>query len=148
MINSQARVGFNLAGDGVEREWPWVRPGVSFLAWDPKGTGKITSGQQLFGNATFWMFFRDGYEALASLDDDRDGWLKGKELKGVVVWTDLDGDGDSDGGEVIAVEKVGVTAVRTSADASEGRTPLASNGIVFKDGRSVPTYDWTPVSHE
>jgi hypothetical protein len=85
MIDPAARSRFDLAGDGRGQEWPWVTSSTAFLAWDPERTGQIRSGRQLFGSATFWMFFDDGYAVLASLDDDGDGWLTGKELDGIAV---------------------------------------------------------------
>src|SRR5262249_31676083 len=55
---------FDLDGNGVIERWPWVKPTTGILVWDPDGTGKITSGRQLFGSVTWWLFFEDGYHAL------------------------------------------------------------------------------------
>lgn len=43
------------------------------LVRDPQHKSKIESGRQLFGNVTWWMFWRNGYQALAALDDTMDG---------------------------------------------------------------------------
>jgi hypothetical protein len=73
-----ARVTFDVDGSGLGREWSWITPKGAWLVIDPKLDGKITSGRQLFGNVTFWMFWNNGYAPLAALDDNGDGILTGK----------------------------------------------------------------------
>lgn len=142
LFRPDAKVGFDLKGDGTKQRWSWVSRQAAFLAWDPKGTGRIASGQQLFGSRTFWMFFANGYDALASLDDNLDGWLKGKELRGIVVWHDVNENGVSDPGEVASLEKWGIVAIRTKLDAYSNGMPTASRGIIFSHGAAAPTIDW------
>lgn len=138
--------GFDLVGDGLKRDWPWVKPTTGILVWDPLDTGKITSGRQLFGNSTWWMFFRDGYEALASLDTDRNGWLEGPELSGIRVWQDANGNGVSDPGEIkpLAAHQIAALNVRPSHRDANG--PRAEQGLRRADGSVAPTFDWTPTS--
>lgn len=143
LIDPTRTTTFDIAADGIPREWPWVAPQTAFLAWDPAGTGKIKDGTQLFGNRTFNMFFRDGYAALASLDNDHDGWLTGIELKGIVIWHDRNQNGVSDRGEV---SPGGITAIRAKSNGLAGGMLAASAGIRFQSGRTVPTYDWLPTS--
>ncbi len=74
-------VPFDLAGDGETRRWSWPEQdsGIVFLALD-RGVpdGKVTSGRQLFGDATL---LRSGaraahaFEALAELDDNGDRFI-------------------------------------------------------------------------
>jgi hypothetical protein len=71
-------VSFDLAGNGVPAKWPWINSDAGFLVWDPENRQHIESGRQLFGSVTWWLFWRDGYQALAALDDDGNGWLEGK----------------------------------------------------------------------
>jgi hypothetical protein len=134
--------GFDLDGDGAVERWPWVRPDTVFLAWDPAGTGKIASGRQLFGSVTWWMFWNDGYHALDALDDDRDGWLSGSELRGISGWQDRDSNGRSDPGEVVPVTALGVEAVRARATHLDGACPASAGGLRLRDGRLVNTFDW------
>jgi len=65
-------VTFESGGDGVARSWPWVRADTALLVWDPRGAGRIDSGRQLFGSATWWLLWPSGYRALEALDDDGD----------------------------------------------------------------------------
>jgi hypothetical protein len=123
-------------------------PGTGFLVWDPLNKGEITSGRQLFGTATWWLLFPDGYAALSALDDSRDGSLSGPELKGISVWFDKNANGRSEPGEVQPVASFGVQAIRTRPTGSDHGMLMNANGLVLKNGAAIPTYDWlvSPVT--
>ena len=88
------------------------------------------------------LFFETGYEALAALDDNGDGKLADEELKGLAVWFDRDGNGVSDPGEVVAVEKLGIVGLSCRQDGESEGCPMSSRGMELADGRVLPTYDW------
>lgn len=88
------------------------------------------------------MMFRDGYEALDALDDNRDRRLVGDELAGLAVWFDRDGDGVSCSDEVVSVQALRINAISTQATRRAGREPMCDSGVEFHDGRVLPTYDW------
>jgi hypothetical protein len=149
LLDPAATVSFDLDGDGVSEDWPWVRPDTGILAWDPLARGEIVSGRQLFGSVTFFLFHQDGYAALRLLDDNQDGELSGLELDGLAIWKDANGDGCSTAAEVQPVWQAGVTAIRTTASHTtashgRGRKRVLHNrvGLCYRDGRVVPTYDW------
>lgn len=146
LLDSTRTTTFDVAADGIRREWPWVAPDTAFLAWDPKGTGVIRDGTQLFGNRTFNMFFRNGYAALASLDNNRDGWLTGAEMKGIVVWHDKNSDGRSNRQELTPVERLGISAIRTKSSGVASGMLSATDGLRYLSGQTAPTYDWLPTS--
>ena len=137
---------FDLAAEGRPGTWPWVKPDTGILVWDPDRTGKIVSGRQLFGSRTWQMIWRNGYEALAALDDDGNGWLEGRELAGIAIWFDRNGNGRSDPGEVVPVSVVGVTRIAVRPDGDSDGVPWVAAGVEFADGRRLPTWDWTPSS--
>jgi hypothetical protein len=137
---------FDLAASGRADIWPWVKPDTGILVWDPERSGRIVSGRQLFGSRTWQMFWRNGYEALAALDDDGNGWLEGRELAGIAVWFDRNGNGRSDTGEVIPVAALGITRIRVWPDGVRDDVPWSESGIELADGRRIPTWDWTPRS--
>jgi len=139
---SDRRVTFDLDGDLRSETRRWVRPQTCILAWDPLGKGRIENGRQLFGSVTWWMFFDNGYHALDALDDNRDGTLRGAELKHIVVWRDRNGNGRSDPGEVVPLERLGISAIATKATGLSGKAPCNRKGLIMKDGRALPTYDW------
>jgi hypothetical protein len=142
---SKRTVTFDLAGDDIKRKWPWVKPDVGILVWDPEKTGRITSGRQLFGSVTWWMFWEDGYQPLAALDDNRDGALTGKELEGIAVWRDANSNGVSDPGEVVPARKFGIRHIAVQADSQQDATLSHSKGIQLQNGATLPTFDWTPT---
>jgi hypothetical protein len=139
-----AAVAFDVDGSGLNRRWTWVTKDAGWLVYDPKGRGDITSGLQLFGNVTFWLFWEDGYHALASLDDDGDGLLTGDELKGLAIWRDAGRTGVCEPGEVRSLSDYGIVAVscRFERDGSHpDRIAFSPKGVTFRDGQTRPTFD-------
>ena len=135
-------VSFDLDGDGRVEARPWVRPTTGFLVRDNDRDGRITSGREMFGSVTWWMFFPNGYRAMDMLDDNRDGWLGPGELEGISVWFDRNSNGVSDTGEVVSVESLGITAIATRPTGYDGKSPMCTAGLKLRDGRTRPTYDW------
>jgi hypothetical protein len=121
--NHLASVAFDADGTGLHKKWTWITKDAGWLVYDPHGTGKVGSALQMFGGVTFWMFWENGYQALAALDNDRNGMLTGRELDGLAIWQDSDCDGVSDSGEVrpliewgivgISSSMLGITGIRT-----------------------------------
>ncbi|CAN5442309.1 hypothetical protein BH11ARM2_BH11ARM2_25610 [soil metagenome] len=148
LLDVTQKVEFDLDGTGGPQKWPWVKPETAILVWQPDPSVPITSGRQLFGSATWWMMFKDGYAAMAALDNDRNGWLEGKELFGLAVWRDANGNGRSEAGEVVPVRSLGIEGIATRASGRSGRSLVNKLGLRLRDGRVLPTYDWvaTPLS--
>jgi hypothetical protein len=144
LLATHKRVTFDLAGDDGGARWPWVSPGAGILVWDPQGTGSITSGRQLFGSATWWIFWKDGYAALAALDDNHDGWLAGAELKGIRVWRDANGDGTCQPNEVASLASHHIAAIAARSTGTREGTLYNSRGVILDDGKQRPSYDWMP----
>jgi tetratricopeptide (TPR) repeat protein len=145
MIDLSARVSFDADGSGLQRTWTWIHRDAGWLVYDPRHTGKITSALQLFGSVSFWCFWDNGYQALSALDDDGDGWLRGKELTGLAVWRDANGNGVCEPGEVKPLDEYGIIAIRCRADAGPSAPHCAAQalrGVVFKDGSTRPTFDF------
>jgi hypothetical protein len=141
LVSSRSVI-FDLNGDGIKERWQWVTPKACFLVWDGERTGQVTSGLQLFGSVTWWMFWRNGYEALAALDDDGNGWLEGKELDGIFVWHDRNSNGVSERGEVLPLSHFGIVRISVKATNRIGETLFNPKGIQLLDGTFLPTYDW------
>lgn len=143
LIATGKTVRFDLDADGTAEERPWVKPDTAILVWDPKNTGNITSGEQLFGNMTFRMLFSDGYRAMDSLDDNRDGQLSGSELKGLALWHDRNTNGVSEPGEVTPLADSPVRAIATGTTGKiNGIHPMNTAGLTLDDGTTRPTWDW------
>ena len=143
LLDPDTTVAFDLNGTRLPQRYTWVRPDTGILVWDPANEGRIVSGHQLFGSVTFQMFWPDGYRALDSLDDNRDGELRGGELKGLAVWFDRNQNGISDPGEVVSIEQTGISALSARATTRAGASLANEQGLRMNDGRTLPTYDWT-----
>jgi hypothetical protein len=142
MTDPKAAVSFDLDGCGESKRWGWPTPKAGWLVYDPTGKGEIRSGLQLIGGVTFWVLWENGYHALAALDDDHDGWLRGDELKGLAVWCDLNGNGKSEPGEVLPLSVLGIQALSCACQRHETGIPFNPAGVLMNDGRTRPTFDW------
>ncbi len=139
-----ASVAFDADGSGLQRKWTWINTNAAWLVHDPKGSGKVTSALQMFGGVTFWLFWETGYDALASLDDDGNGTLSGKELDGLALWHDANGDGVCDAGEVKPLADHGIVSLSCAFardPAHPDRIAYSKTGVTFKDGTTRPTFD-------
>jgi hypothetical protein len=148
LVDPKAGVAFDLDGSGLPRRWGWISPRAAWLVFDPQRRGQITSGLQLFGNVTFWVFWKNGYEALSSLDDNHDGMLTGAELEGLAAWQDVNGNGVSDPGEVTPLRALGVEGLSTDGYTNADGLLYNRHGLWLRDGSSRPTFDWVTRCHE
>jgi tetratricopeptide (TPR) repeat protein len=143
LLDPSARVAFDLDGSGLPQAWTWLSRDAAWLVLDPQRTGRVTSGLQLFGSVTYWCFWGTGYDALAALDDDGDGVLRGRELDGLALWHDANGNGVCDPGEVRPLAEWGIVAL--SCRGERVKDPdyiaLSRGGVVFADGSKRTTYD-------
>jgi hypothetical protein len=142
--DATASVAFDADGTALPRKWTWITPDAGWLVYDKAGKGEITSALQLFGNVTFWLFWDNGYQALATLDDNADGLINGAELMHLAIWRDVNGNGISEPGEVKPLAEYGITAlsVRYEVDAAHpDKIAYSPRGVFFKDGTTRPTFD-------
>jgi hypothetical protein len=142
LLARDARVRFDVDGHGREGTWSWITPRAGWLVQLPREGREVRSGLQLFGSVTWWCFWRDGYEPLAALDDDGDGWLSGVELERLGVWCDRDGNGRSDPGEVRTLAELGIERLACASQTGTGDVVRWSpRGVVFRGGEVRPTWD-------
>jgi hypothetical protein len=146
LVDEKASVAFDLDGSGLKRKWAWLTPKAGWLVYDPGKTGRVNSALQMFGNVTFWIFWKDGYEALSALDDDGDGKLSGAELHGLAVWRDRNGNGVSEPGEAVPVEALGIRSISCRSETGNGGMRWNPRGVTFTNGVSRPSYDWIAPS--
>ena len=141
LVDRDARVRFDLDGTGRQLEWQWITKDAAWLVFDPKKSGKVTSAIQMFGNRSFLLFCRNGYEALALLDDNHDGIITGSELVGLSLWRDQNSNGICDPGEVTPVAESGIQSFSTRGQQHESGIPFCPTGVTYSVGTTRPTYD-------
>lgn len=142
MLAPEVTVDFDLRGYGFREHWPWVKPELGILVWDPLCLGQVQSARDLFGSYSFQIFRKTGYEALAALDDNGDGQLAGEELNGIRVWFDVNSDGVSTASEVKSLDALGITAIAVRQTTQDGIHPTNPAGLRLRDGHTLPTWDW------
>ncbi len=140
LIDWNARVSFNLDGTGV-KEWNWISTNAAWLVYKRNPQEPVTTGIQLFGNVTFWIFWANGYDALSSLDNDQNGFLEGAELHDLYLWHDANSNGRSDPGEVLPVSYFGIEKLSTSGRSLTSGDIINVNGATFRDRTTRPTFD-------
>jgi tetratricopeptide (TPR) repeat protein len=144
MVDRNAAVHFDADGSGERNAWTWIHQDAGWLVHDPRHTGRITSALQMFGNVSFWLFWDNGYQPLAALDDDNDSWLRGEELAGLAIWQDANQNGVSEPGEVKELTKFGIVGLNCSHRRFEGDPEgmvYSPAGVLFEDGTTRPSYD-------
>jgi TonB family protein len=134
------RVQFDLDGRGPRTCLSWITPRAGWLVFDKTKSGTINSGKQLIGGVTFWVFWKNGYEVLVALDDSHDGKLSGAELDRLAVWSDANGDGISQPGEVKPLSYWHIKELSCTMTEENGHW-LSHQGITFEDGTHRPSYD-------
>ncbi|MEM9561104.1 MAG: hypothetical protein AAGA93_00715 [Actinomycetota bacterium] len=128
---------FDFDADGeVEVVSEWFAPTEGILL-DTRIEGPVT-GEHLFGDQG--GVYADGFEKLARLDANGDGWIAGAEADGLAIWTDVDGDAVLDAGEHATLASHGVEALSVSHRGFVSEARLV-------DGSMMVTEDlWFPVA--
>ncbi|SLM28610.1 hypothetical protein MTBBW1_1410027 [Desulfamplus magnetovallimortis] len=68
---TDVRFKFDLNSDGDDEEMiPWLKSGSGFLVFDRNKDGVVNNGSELFGPQS-----QNGFEELAQLDEDGNGWI-------------------------------------------------------------------------
>ena len=142
MIDRKSSVAFDFSGQGERMQLGWLTDKAAWLVWDPRGTGRIESGFQMFGSVTWIAFWENGYLPLGALDDDGDGKLVGDELKGLALWRDANANGISDAGEVKPLAAYKIVALGHAYERAGDTIWIANGGVTFADGEVRPSYDW------
>ena len=142
LVDTQAKVPFDLDGSGEQLDWQWLNPAHgAWLVHDPRATGSVTSALQLFGSRSFNLFVDDGYAALRLLDNNRDGTIAGSELEGLALWHDRNANGLSEAGEVRPVSQWNIRSLACTGEPGTDGVLTHPKGVTFQDGSTRPTWD-------
>jgi hypothetical protein len=115
-------VQFDLYGTGQPVQTGWVDASDGLLVRDLNGDGVIDNGGELFGEGTVLADgskAHNGFEALAALDGNSDGVIDGSDAgyAQLLVWQDLDSDGQSDAGELKSLSDLHITSLSVGHEA-------------------------------
>lgn len=134
---AQRTVLFDISGDGNLELMEWLGKKDALLVW-PEIDGSVVDGHNLFGTAGG---FKDGYAKMAILlDVDKNGWLEKKELQGLFLWQDRNGDACAQKDEMKDVLEYGIEKISVSHE------NFVSHCYV--NGKKVRTWDWWPAGFE
>jgi len=119
-ISQSNGVNFDLNNDGNIDKAGWVAGADGLLVRDISGDGVINHGGELFGEGTVLADgskAKDGYQALAALDSNLDGLIDAKDAAfgSLQVWTDANGNGITDAGELKSLASLGITSISLDA---------------------------------
>lgn len=111
-----ASASFDLAGAGREVAVDWPSARTPWLALDVDHDGRIDDGRELFGSMTRLpdgRRARNGFEALAALDANRDGRIDARDpaWKQLLVWADGNSDRRSEPRELTTVAERGLISI-------------------------------------
>jgi len=94
----------------------WPTPATPWLVRDLDGSGTIDGSHELFGTGTSrpdGSLAANGFEALADLDANADGWLTADDpaWSELGLWSDHDRDRVTGPDELVSLDTLGVTAL-------------------------------------
>jgi len=107
-------VNFDFYDVGREQAVAWVGPDDALLVLDRNADGMITNGGELFGNID--QNYADGFAQMAELDANGDGVLSADDpaWASLAAWRDINTDGQSQAGELLSMDDIGLTAIPVS----------------------------------
>jgi hypothetical protein len=139
----ESKAMFDLQATGMKQRVGWIAKGTGLLALDVNGNGVIDNGRELFGDFTklkSGALAANGYDALADHDTNKDGMIDKNDrvYKRLMVWTDDNGDGITQKGELHKLTELGISGVsvkfeNASADERiQNRGNVKNNLVLYK----------------
>jgi hypothetical protein len=122
-----SKANFHLTAEAGSDIYWFASEETPLLVWDPEKTGEIINGEQLFGNSTFGKKWETGYNALESLDKNKDKVLNLGELNGIRLWKDINRNAISEKGEVVDLIAYGIDEISVEFNRQES---LPIHGIL------------------
>ena len=138
---------FDYDGDGFAEMTEWIGKNQGLLAMDRNGNGIIDDGSELLGNQTILSNGRqavDGYQALAELDDNKDGIIDASDTSWskLLVWVD-NGDGVTQNDELKTLDELGIVSLSLNENTSEVDSHIKNIGTFsWSDGATGEMNDY------
>jgi hypothetical protein len=145
---SSTRFAFDVDSDGEAEQMPLLGAGQAFLARDANNNGTVDDGSELFGPAT-----GSGFDELASLDVDGNGWIDEADatFAQLRLWTpEAEGSGSLATLAERGVGAISVNAVATpfalNDEANEALGQVKSTGVYLADDGTAGTVQQVDVT--
>ncbi|MBZ0093916.1 MAG: hypothetical protein K8H75_00860, partial [Sulfuricella sp.] len=160
---------FDHDGNGFVESTAWVGGGDGLLAWDKNNDGKITTGNELFGDRTLMKNGRwgqNGFDVLVEYDDNQDGKIDANDAiwSNLQLWVDANHNGISSAAELHSLSEFGIQSINTAYVSEQEIDGITQRGSYTKtdgsqanavdDRRFVADFvdtkvrDWVPVTPE
>ena len=146
-----AIIQFDHDGNGFAERTGWVGVGDALLVRDRNGDGRITTGNELFGNHTRLSdgsLAGHGFEALRGLDGNRDGRIDRRDAvwSQLRLWLDANANAETDPGELFSLDQRGVESLSLSYVDSSWSDPQGNRHRQLgtyrsSDGRELACHD-------
>ena len=126
--------------DGKKESVAWTGTGTGILAYDLDGDKLIDRTNEI-AFTSYKPGAKTDLEGLTAFDSNKNGKLDAgdKDWKKFVVWLDRNGDGSSDAGEVVTLDKVGIANINLTSDKKtqrlDGVTLHGTTTFTTTDGR-------------
>jgi len=137
---------YDIKGDGWRYQMGWTTGGDGLLAFDANGDGKI-SGRGELSFKDYLPGAQTDLEGLAAFDTNRDGKISAADAvwDKLRVWQDANGNGVSDEGEVVTLDKAGIKEISLASDkkfaASNGNVIHGTAQVTMTDGSQMQAAD-------
>lgn len=135
---------FDLLGTGHGIDSGWISAGDAFLAFDANRDGKVNNLSELFGGVAKG----DGFAKLADFDSNNDGLIDALDARfsELQVWQDINGNHQTDAGELRSLAEAGVLSLRTDfvelpAIDAQGNLHLERSSAQLVGGASIDMAD-------
>jgi Ca2+-binding RTX toxin-like protein len=104
---------FDIDMDGMREAVGWVKPDDGLLAYDRNGDGIINDVSELFGTQ---VLNNSGFNLLQALDTNGDTWISANDtaFSALRIWRDLNQDGMSDSNELVTLNQLDITRIKTT----------------------------------
>ena len=110
------KVAFDINSTGHPVLLEWISPSDGFLVYDQDNDGLISSGRELFGNATQangFRYFSNGFLALQSFDADGNRSINHNDpiFSQLKIWVDANSNGLSETNELQPLTKYSIISI-------------------------------------
>lgn len=139
---------FDLNSDGKSAPLATLASGSAYLAMDLNHNGRIDNGKELFGPQT-----GSGFNELAALDQDKNGWIDANDsgFAQLLAWLPS----KSGGGSLTSLGQLGIGALSTTSTATpfelrgrdhSDRGAIAATGLYLDESGRVGTVQEVDLS--